>query len=96
MKKSIVTDYDSICIVCGAPAECRHHLIFGNGLRETADKDGLTVPCCNRCHNMGAVPETIHGNPMAEKLSKRLGQAIWEMHYGSREEFRERYGRSYL
>jgi len=33
---------------------------------------------------------------MAEKLSKMLGQAIWEVNYGDREAFRRRYGKSYL
>ena len=45
---------------------------------------------------MGAINERIHGNPMAEKFSKMLGQAIWEKHYGTREDFRKRYGKSYL
>lgn len=96
MKKGIVTDYDNICFFCGHPAECEHHLIFGNGLRVLADQDGLKVPCCNKCHNMGMTIERIHGNPMAEKMSKRLGQAIYEGKIGSREEFRKRYGISYL
>lgn len=35
--KSIVTDYAGICFFCGKPAECEHHLLFGNGIRELAD-----------------------------------------------------------
>lgn len=93
---NIVTEYSNICIFCGKPAECEHHLIFGNGLRELADQDGIKVPSCNRCHNMGRTSEQIHNNPMAEKLSKMLGQAIWEKHYGDRDAFRKRYGKSYL
>ena len=56
--KSIVTKYTDICILCGRPAECEHHLIFGRGLRNLAEQDGLKVPCCNNCHNMGK--ERIH------------------------------------
>lgn len=92
----IVTKYTDICFYCGKPAECQHHLIFGRGLRELADEDGLIIPSCNKHHNMGANTEKIHNNPMAEKLSKMLGQAIWEKHYGSREDFMKRYGQSYL
>jgi hypothetical protein len=33
---------------------------------------------------------------MAERLSKMLGQVMFEAKIGSREEFRKRYGRSYL
>ena len=93
--KSIVTEYTEVCFFCEKPAECEHHLIFGNGLRELADQDGLTVPSCNKHHNTGQISERIHNNPMAEKLSKMLGQAIYEKTH-TREEFRKRYGKSYL
>lgn len=94
--KSIVTKYTEICIACGRKAECEHHLIFGTGSREFCEKDGLKVPMCNNCHNMADKLHRIHDNPMAEKLSKMLGQAIYEAKIGSREDFRKRYGKSYL
>lgn len=94
--ESIVTKYKTICFFCGKPAQCEHHLVFGNGLRELAEQDGLKVPSCNRCHKMGAVIEKVHENSMAEKLSKMLGQAVYEKQIGTREEFRNRYGISYL
>lgn len=94
--KSAVTEYDGICFFCGRPAECEHHLLFGTGSRRLAEEDGLKVPCCHRCHNMGTGTESIHGNIMAERLSRILGQAIYETRVGSREEFRARYGKSYL
>lgn len=94
--KSIVTEYRKICFFCGRPAECEHHLIFGSCLRELAEEDGLKVPSCHRCHNMGKVIEQIHGNVMAEKLSKMLGQAIYEAKIADRESFRFRYGKSFL
>lgn len=94
--KSIVTEYETICFFCGEPAECEHHLLFGNGVRPLAEEDGLKVPSCNRCHNLGKMGERVHENPIAEKLSKKLGQAIYESKIGTREEFRRRYGKSYL
>lgn len=84
-----------ICNICGRPAEAKHHLIFGRGLRDLADEDELFIHICNSCHNMGSILSRIHDNPMAEKLSKMLGQAIYEQKY-SREQFVKRYGRSYL
>lgn len=112
---SIVTDYSEICIVCGRQAEAEHHLIFGTAGRELSEKDGLKVPICNNCHNMGDKLHRIHDNPMAERLSKMLGQLAWEKDYlladvtgvcdkndekkvmrQAREEFRKRYGKSYL
>ena len=97
MKKtrSIVTEDEKTCFFCGRPAECEHHLIFGSGSRKLAEEDGLKVPSCNRCHNMGTSTESIHNNIMAE-LSKMLGQAVYEARIGSRESFRARYGKSYL
>lgn len=77
-RRSAVTRYETICMFCGKPAECEHHLVFGWSEREKADEDGLYVPACNKCHNMGNVLSRVHENPMAEKLSKMLGQAIWE------------------
>lgn len=91
-----------ICSFCGRPAECTHHLIFGSD-RKKADEDGLTIPLCDRCHNMGPLLDRIHDNPAAEKLSKMLGQTIYEKNKiqegkteeEARELFRKRYGRSW-
>lgn len=94
--KSIVTEQEGICFFCGRSAECEHHLLFGAGARELAEEDGLKVPACNNCHNIGRVAERIHDNSMAEKMSKIFGQIIYEEKIGSREEFRRRYGKSYL
>lgn len=104
--KSIVTKYTEYCAFCGKPTEAEHHLIFGNGMRELAEEDGLKLPACNGCHNMGTKLERIHENSMAEKLSKMLGQLAWEKEYyrtlageaqdPAREEFLKRYKRSYL
>ena len=88
--KSIVTEHETMCFFCVRPAECEHHLLFGNGIRELAEQDGLKV------HNMGEPLERVQDNPMAEKLSKILGQAVYEAKIGNREEFRARYGKSYL
>lgn len=107
--RSTVSDYSDMCFFCGRPATQTHHLIFGVGLRKTADKDGLFCPICAECHTMGSLIGRIHDNPMAEKLSKMLGQAIFERNYykdlyyqlnrnedEARERFIERYGKSYL
>lgn len=103
MKSSVTNDMD-YCFFCGRPAECKHHLIFGSSNRQKADEDGLIVPACNRCHNTGKVIERIHDNPMAEKMSRIIGQMAWESQRVSkgvfpeeaREMFRNRYKISYL
>lgn len=95
-----------ICDICGKPAECTHHLIFGIGLRPLADADNLTLNLCDSCHNMATWQvDRIHGNSMAEKLSKMLGQMMFERNYlaqnqeqleEARTVFMQRYGRSWL
>lgn len=102
--KSILTEYTEMCAICGKPTECTHHLVFGKGLRDLADADKLTLPMCNACHNMSSPASTrLHDNPIAESLSKMLGQVAWEKEYyrttetdEAREAFRKRYSKSYL
>lgn len=107
---SAVTEYNDISAFSGAAAECHHHLIYGRGLRDLADQDGLWIPLKHSEHNLSSdgLVYQIHGNPAAEKLSKMLGQAIFEKEYYrnynefckgadiAREAFRRRYGISYL
>jgi len=114
-KKSIVTEYEDISAFSGAPAECTHHLIFGRGLRELAEKDHLWIPLTNAEHNMNSHGQRwqVHENAPAEALSRIAGQLAWEKEYianelcttdslkeilykEAREQFRKRYGISYL
>ena len=81
--KNIVTEYTELSAFSTSPTECDHHLIFGSGLRKLADEDGLLLPLTNREHNTGPIPERIHDNIAAEKLSKMLGQVTWELEYTS-------------
>ncbi len=102
--KSILTKYQNNCAFCGRPTEADHHLVFGIGLRKLSEEDGLKLPSCNNCHNMAGGKNQLHGNPVAEALSKMLGQMAWEKqkiiegHEPTlvRDEFRRRYGQSYL
>lgn len=93
------------CDMCGyRMASCTHHLVFGYGVRKLADEDHLTLRICDHCHNMGGGTRQIHENESAERLSKMLGQALFELnHVGSekkrreaREMFMKRYGKSFL
>ena len=94
----MITKYSENCIFCGKPKEDTHHMVFGNGCRRLADRWNLTCPICRSCH------ERIHGNIMAEKLSKIAGQLLFEKEdilrgeseEGAREHFRAIFGRSYL
>lgn len=107
MKKSIVTEYEDISVFSGKPKEVCHHLVFGRGLRELADQDGLWIPLTNAEHNMSPNGQRwqVHENAPAEALSKMAGQLAWEKHkiaekgcseHEARELFRKRYGISFL
>lgn len=101
---SILTSDKENCFFCGAPACCVHHLVFGNPRREFSENSGLKVPSCARCHTYGDLIYTIHGNIMAEKMSKIIGQLAWEKEaiskgetpQDARERFRRECGKSYL
>lgn len=110
--KSIITQYEDISVFSGVPTSTRHHLIFGRGLRELAEQDGIWIPITDFEHNMSSIGSInqLHGNPIAEKLSKIAGQLAWEKKYiavhaslpfedmedEAREAFRKRYSKSYL
>lgn len=95
------------CVICGRPSVV-HHLVFGWSLRTLANEDKLIIELCDYHHNLGGLLERIHGNPMAEELSKMLGEMMYERNYiakvtdredlieEARESFRNRYGRNYL
>ena len=94
----MITEFQNICVICGKPRKEIHHLVFGRGMRPLADADGLTVPLCMSCH------KAIHYNGVASEMSKIIGQLEYEMEQVkkgvpqevARENFRKRYGRSYL
>ena len=103
--KSTVTNLEGYCFFCGNYTSGEHHLIFGTSGRNFAEKYGLKVPICARCHTRSEnLCDRIHDNSMAERLSKMLGQAIWERNRAlegmKQEEIRDRFiierGESYL
>lgn len=104
MANTILTKYDGFCMFCGKPCYSEHHFLFGVGIRNLAEEDGIKGPACEQCHTSGKVINRIHDNPMAEKLSKIVGQLAFEKRKvaegmtedEAREAFRKRYGRSYL
>lgn len=59
-------------------------------MRKKADEDGLTVKLCVSCHMR------LHDLGEGDKLLQQVGQYFWEQNYGTRDEFRLRYGKSFL
>lgn len=100
--ESIISDRNS-CVFCEAAGE-DHHWIFGMSLRQISEDHGIKSKVCRMHHTSGEITRRIHGNPMAEKLSKMYGQVCWEKHYIAehhctediaRENFIELFGKSF-
>lgn len=78
------------CEICGRFRKLEeHHLIFGRGLRQLADKYKLTIKICRECH------ARLHKNKKLMEWSKRRGQLEFEKTH-TRDEFIKIFGRSYL
>lgn len=71
-----------------------HHIFEGTGRRKMSDKYGLTVKLCPMHHN--ASNEGVHFNKENDLILKRLGQKYFEEHYGTREDFIDKFIKSYL
>ena len=92
VRRSIMTtDFDH-CYLCGAPAECVHHIFFGPN-RKISEREGFIVPLCNRCHNLSE--EAVHFNHFKDRKLKMMCQAEYERTH-SHGEFMRLIGRNYL
>ena len=100
----MITKYNDYCIICGRPKQDMHHCLKGNKQRKLADEDELIIPVCREHH------EAIHKHKELNVLVEIIGQLAWErdqlisnqelpfddLSEKVREDFRYRYGRSYL
>ena len=95
MKKlySVLTDDMEHCIITGDSNVERHH-VFNGSNRALSERYGFIVPLRPDWHNM--TPYSVHMDQQFDLSLKRKAQAYYESHYGSREEFRQTFGKSYL
>ena len=86
---------DATCWLCGAPAECRHHVYFGNPGRRISEANGLWVYLCNFHHN--ASKHGVHFDRELDMLLKRTCQRMFEKGDPERHDlFMSLIGRNYL
>lgn len=90
--KSVLTD-KRVCAVCGSPYIEMHHVFFGFANRKISDKYGYIIPLCHE-HHRGR--DGVHGNHKMDEYFKRIAQKHFEENIGTREEFRQLFGRSWL
>ncbi|WP_425756187.1 hypothetical protein ACPW7J_02055 [Ihubacter sp. rT4E-8] len=91
---SVFTDNMDNCILTGSPYVERHH-IFGGCYRGKSEEYGFVVPLRYDLHPNGARVNP-HYRQQVDDYLKKMAQEYFESHYGSREEFRRIFGRSYL
>ncbi len=94
--KSII-QVEKKCYVCETTYNLHsHHIIFGVANRKLSDKDGLTVYLCYEHHEGTSGVHGKNGHELDLEL-KKLAQKRWMEYYDKTEDdFRQRYGRSYL
>lgn len=91
--KSVFTDNMDCCIFTGSYQVERHH-IFGGANRKRSEYYGFVVPLRPDLHPNGVFAGE-HAKEVDEYL-KRMAQEYFEANYGTREDFRREFGRSYL
>lgn len=91
---SVFTDNMDCCIFTGSYDVERHH-IYGGSNRKLSEQYGFVVPLRYDLHPNGARVNPNYGQKVDIKL-KQMGQEYFEANYGSREDFRQLFGRSYL
>lgn len=92
MRDSIICN-DKRCFVCGCPVGLHHHHCFHGINRKNADQDGCWVYLCF-AHHTGM--EGVHNNRPFDVMLMKYAQMVWETIFGDRNDFRRRYGKSYL
>lgn len=92
MKKSIIVDDLTQCIVCGSPYVQIHHCIYGTANRKNSDKFGLIVPLCME-HHTGR--NGVHFNKDFDTYLKKLSQERFEAVYGENMTFQDVFGKNY-
>lgn len=73
----------------------RHEIFFGTVNRKKSIDDGLVIFLTPELHNMSDVG--IHFNHEFDLMVKKAAQRVWMDYYGKTvEDFRKRYGKSWL
>lgn len=94
MSKSIMSN-EKICYVCHTTENIhRHHIFYGMSNRKNSEEQGCWCYLCAMHHNMSSVG--VHYNQALNLRLKRECQQRWEELNGTREQFRQIFGKSYL
>lgn len=86
-------DAGPYCVVCGSPRIQVHHVLFGTANRKISDRFGYVIPLCAE-HHLGATG--IHWNRGMDLYWKQTVQMHYEKHLGTRTEFINTFGKSWI
>ncbi len=78
------------CFWCGRSCECARHHLIGGAYRSKADKLGLYVPLCPKCH------ERVHTNGKMMRQMRRYAELHMLKSGWTREQWRREFGKDYL
>lgn len=93
MFRSIMQNLDvSKCYICHTVGITEvHHCLHGTANRKLAEKDGLLVNLCPKCHR------ALHDKGTYDLYLKHVAQFAWQDYNMKTDtEWRARYGKNYL
>lgn len=93
-KGKSILDNERRCYKCGVRTNLHRHHIYGGANRNRSEYFGCWVYLCAHHHNMSN--EGVHFDRSFDIDLKEDCQERWEENYGSREEFRAVFGKSWL
>lgn len=82
------------CFITHDTSNLHKHHIFPGGNRNNSEKYGLWIWLRADWHNLA--PYGVHQNAELDRIIKETAQMKWEETYGTREEFRKIFGKSWL
>lgn len=89
-KKSILKTGKGTCYLCARlkndyryKSTEEHHVLFGSGMRENSEAEGLKVDLCLDHHRIG--PEAVHNSRETREMLCRIAQAEYEQTHTRRE-----------
>lgn len=91
--KSVFTDDMNRCFYTESNLVERHH-IFGASNRANSEKYGFVIPLRPDYHPNGTQFNRENGD--VDTMLKQMAQTYYELHYGTREQFRAEFGKSWL
>jgi len=94
---SVFTDDMNHCYFTGSPHVERHHIFEGRqGYKDKSERRGFVMPLRFDLHPNGANFKRTPENLKIDLALKMMAQEYYEKHYGSRDNFRREFGKSYL